>query len=73
MTTRDFCYWLQGFFELNGMMLNTTLNPDQVKVIKNHLNMVFLHDIDPQAPKDQQAKLNSLHGGEEGSGVVARC
>ncbi len=41
MLTRDFCYWLMGSLELvepeNG------LNEKQTQILKNHLNMVFIH------------------------------
>lgn len=63
MNSRDFCYWLQGFFEINE--LNNTsneLNDKQVKCIKNHLSMVFAHEIDPSfGDKDHQELLNILH------------
>ena len=45
MKSRDFCYWLMGFFELQGT--NQALTPEQVQIIKNHLKLVFLHEIDP--------------------------
>lgn len=38
MTTEQFTYWLQGFFELSGA---TTLNEEQVKVIKEHIALVL--------------------------------
>lgn len=38
MTERDFCYWLQGFFELT---VQTSLTEWQVKMIKEHLDKVF--------------------------------
>lgn len=38
MTPQDFTYWLQGFFELSGA---TSLTPEQVKIIKEHLSLVF--------------------------------
>ena len=38
-----FIYWLQGFFELSGA---TTLNEEQVKVIKEHIALV-LHKVTP--------------------------
>jgi hypothetical protein len=38
MTTEQFTYWLQGFFELSG---TTTLNEEQVKVIKEHIALVL--------------------------------
>ena len=60
MKSRDFCYWLQGLFELGDYK---TLSEQQVTVIRNHLNMVFYHDIDPSFPKDQQSELQNIHSG----------
>lgn len=51
MSTRDFCYWLQGYFEINGgteLLQPGLLSSDKVKIIKNHLALVFKHDIDKQ-------------------------
>lgn len=61
MKTTEFCYWLQGFFELQGDTPTQALTPMQVNVIKNHLNMVFIHDIDPRYPNEQQKTLNDAH------------
>ena len=59
MTSRDFCYWLQGFFEVSGA---TEVTPDQAKVIRNHLNMVFKHEIDPSfGDKKHQSELSGIH------------
>lgn len=58
MTSRDFCYWLQGLFELGYYR---TLSEEQVVVIRNHLNMVFYHEIDPSFPKEQQEELQHIH------------
>lgn len=44
MNTIDFCYWLQGFFELSEC---DHLSEKQTTAIKNHLNLVFKHEIDP--------------------------
>lgn len=44
MNTIDFCFWLQGYFEISG---ETELSKEQVKVIRNHLDLVFKHEIDP--------------------------
>jgi hypothetical protein len=65
MKARDFCYWLQGFFELNGIgdSLNESLNADQIKAIRNHLNLVFLHEIDPSFKGDRKA-AQAVHDGE---------
>mgnify|MGYP003325478949 CR=1 FL=1 len=61
MTSRDFCYWLQGLFEVSEV---TELNSKQVEIIKNHLAMVFVHEIDPSfGGKEKQDKLNTIHNG----------
>lgn len=38
MTPRDFCYWLRGYFELES---GGGLTPDQIKCIKDHLDLVI--------------------------------
>ena len=38
MNSQEFCYWLQGFFELSE---GKKLTPKQVKIIKDHLALVF--------------------------------
>jgi hypothetical protein len=59
MTSRDFCYWLQGFFELNDPY---TIDEDQTIQIKSHLALVFKHEIDPSMGNDEhQADLNEIH------------
>src|SRR5579864_1376224 len=50
MTSRDFCYWLQGYFEIlraAGGASTPSLNAGQVQCIQKHLAMVFKHEIDP--------------------------
>jgi len=37
MTHTEFCYWLQGHFELNGEILS----PEQVRVVREHLDLTF--------------------------------
>lgn len=66
MTSRDFCYWLQGYFELCDLNLNAepslVLTKDQVKVMRNHLNMVFKHEIDPSmGDQKHQGELSKIH------------
>lgn len=59
MTARDFCYWLQGLFELGAPQ---SLNATQTDLIKRHLQLVFKHEIDPsQGGPDVQAVLNQIH------------
>lgn len=43
MTPEQFCYWLNGHFDLNG---NNVLSAEQVKVIREHLALVFNQKVD---------------------------
>lgn len=77
MTSRDFVYWLQGFFEISSA---TSIGDEEVSIIRKHLNMVFIHEIDPShGDKAHQEKLAKAHGGAaaESSGFhkppKARC
>lgn len=65
MTSKDFVYWLQGFFELSEP--NKALTPEQVKSIKNHLKLVFLHEIDPSYSDNKlvQAIFQNIHDGKD--------
>lgn len=45
MTSRDFAYWLQGYFEITN---TKKIDEKQTEIIKNHLNLVFKHEIDKQ-------------------------
>lgn len=59
MRSRDFAYWLQGFFEISN---TDTITTEQTKIIKNHLNLVFKHEIDPSMGDEQhQQELNAIH------------
>ena len=49
------CFWLQGFFEVANP---ESISGEQLEQIKNHLNLVFKHEIDPSmGPKEHQQKL----------------
>ena len=65
MTSKDFVYWLQGFFELSEP--NKALTPEQVKTIKNHLKLVFLYEIDPSYSDSKivQAIFQNIHDGKD--------
>ena len=65
MTSVQFCYWLQGFFELAEP--NTALTEKQVQTIKNHLKLVFLHEIDPSYSDDPtvQKIFQNIHDGKK--------
>ncbi|MNK09904.1 hypothetical protein D3C87_278950 [compost metagenome] len=58
MNARDFCYWLQGTFEIGKLK---QLDEEQTEIVRKHLNMVFVHDLDKQFPADVQKKLDEIH------------
>lgn len=72
MNSRDFCYWLQGYFELTG---SSSIEGEKIQIVKNHLAMVFHHEIDPSfGDKKKQEELGSLHGTYPGGApLLARC
>lgn len=59
MTSRDFCYWLQGHFEIAEPK---TLGEKETLMIKKHLALVFKHEIDPSmGDENHQLELNNIH------------
>lgn len=74
MDATDFCYWLQGFFELTAQSSSQepiTLSRQQVEVIRRHLNLVFINDIDPKAgPPEYRSMLQEVHDGNMSSRPV---
>ncbi len=64
MKATDFAYFLQGMFELTD---TKTLDEKQVQMIKNHLKLVFLYDIDPSYSDDKtlQAIFQNIHDGKK--------
>lgn len=70
MQARDFCYWLQGYFEIANPQ---SLSAEQLAVVQRHLKMVFVHEIDPSFPAEQQAALNEAHGGDSSNKPTFRC
>ncbi len=70
MTSRDFCYWLQGFLEINSAdSMVKPMTVKQVKEVQKHLSLVFKHEIDPSF-KDSEI-LTQLHK-EQGDKLI-RC
>jgi hypothetical protein len=61
----NFCYWLQGFFEIKDAGGETTtagLSGTQTKCIRQHLNLVFKHAIDPSLGSEEHvAELRKIH------------
>lgn len=75
MTSRDFCYWLQGFFEINqanGPLGG--LSPEQAAMVQKHLHLVFKHEIDPtHGSAEHQAKLDAVHNDPLKPNLTVRC
>ena len=50
MDHKSFCYWLNGHFELcNAAGIEPEFTPDVVKVMKDHLDLVF-NKVTPSFP-----------------------
>ncbi len=62
MTSRDFCYWLQGAIELGTA--EGGLSKEQLGCIKKHLDMVFRHEIDPSFGSNRE-DLEKIHEGSK--------
>jgi hypothetical protein len=81
MKARDFCYWLQGYAELNADDITREgLTGKQAKIIMNHLSMVFLHELDKEDVSEAEAealnllhKQDPLHNPVGPNGIVYRC
>lgn len=54
MTSRDFCFWLQGHFELAQPV---KIDAATTEMIRRHLNLVFVHEIDPSMGDEAHNKL----------------
>ena len=80
MTSRDFCYWLQGYFEITEELKDGRgIGAGQTDMIRRHLALVFKHEIDPSMP-DPTGELQAIHDGNHPfnkppspSGMVVRC
>ena len=71
MTSRDFAFWLQGYFEISE---EKTLNQRELEIVKKHLNLVFKHEIDPSMGDDKhQIMLNEIHTPGSNSSTLLRC
>lgn len=54
MTPENFCFWLQGYFEIDGT--EEGLNKTQAEVIREHLQLVF-NKVTTQKPNSQIEEL----------------
>lgn len=61
MTSRDFCFWLQGYFEITNP---EDISIEQTQMIRRHLALVFKHEIDPSMP-DPNGELQDIHDGKD--------
>lgn len=69
MTSRDFCYWLMGYFEISE---NQNLDQREIDIITKHLDLVFKHEIDPSMGEaEHQTVLNAIH--HKPGDMVMRC
>jgi len=71
MKAHEFCYWLQGFFEIYDAACEgaPALNCEQAALVQKHLALVFKHEIDAKyGDNKHQAELNEIH---EGTGGIA--
>lgn len=59
MKSTEFCYWLQGFFEIAGGIPADGLTKAQTEMIQRHLHLVFKHEIDPSY--SDKAGLDAIH------------
>lgn len=89
MTSRDFCFWLQGYLEVQSAGgAKPDLTVDQVECVQRHLALAFKHEIDPSmGPPAHQTELDKVHapvhtppgvtgpkiGGAPPSGHLLRC
>lgn len=73
MQSRDFCFWLQGYFELVGK--GNALSAQQAELIRRHLALVFKHEIDPSfGSEEHQEELNEIHHmSHDHHNVLIRC
>lgn len=81
MTSREFCYWLQGYFELmHAGAAPYALTAKQAELIQRHLALVFKHEIDGSYPNADA--LTAVHAGTDkpqatgpkfDPGVLIRC
>jgi hypothetical protein len=82
VTARDFCFWLQGVFEVTDPK---QLDEKQTDLVKRHLALVFKHEIDPAidgGDPTKKAALDEVHGSKRPEpwqqpphpgGVIMRC
>lgn len=66
----QFCYWIQGFAEINGGKPPTE---EQWKIIRDHLNTVFKKVTPVSNHRDLTTSAKSIWNEESTSPVIAKC
>ena len=57
MSPRDFCFWLQGAFELGGLV---ELSPVRVAMVRNHLLLVFACRAEDEEQDQPQSHVDTF-------------
>lgn len=86
MTSRDFCFWLQGYIELSLPQQTAAeragrplpyLNHEQTECVRRHLALVFKHEIDPSLAllTNHAETMQKIHDGQnwDVTGPQIRC
>jgi hypothetical protein len=64
MTPQNFCYWLQGWFELNRTVDHRDgATPETMKMIEEHLALVFKEEYKVANPPVQGTSVKSFIDG----------
>ena len=67
MKASEFCYWLQGVFEVAKL---EELDKEQTQIIKNHLGLVFVCELDKIEEVEtglDASSLNDIHNATNNS------
>jgi len=63
MKAAEFCYWMQSLFEVADLK---TFNEKQTEQIRNHLALVFVHELDPKESSEAgltAEQMQEIHDG----------
>mgnify|MGYP003553117332 CR=1 FL=1 len=73
MTAQEFCYWLQGYFELSDGT-HKSLTVDQAEVIRRHLSLVFVNRTGGAPAGDPVKMVTGITSGANASaGYTVHC
>lgn len=70
MNAIDFCFWLQGYFEISG---DEHIDQKKMKIIKDHLALAFVHEIDEKRELETSASKHALDSAHNGNDIKMRC